>query len=101
MRDWISSISHLAPAIGIGFVLLSDYVGAVTYITTEMSAKDDRIETSVNTIAIAVLQQGFENIEANQVRIEVNQGRMERKIDLIGPRLPPPGFWCRGADCEN
>ena len=94
MRDWISSISHLAPAIGIGFVLLSAYVGAVTYITTEMSAKDDRIETSVNTIAIAVLQKGFENIEANQAR-------MERKIDLIGPRLPPPGFWCRGQDCEN
>ena len=93
MRDWISSISHLAPAIGIGFVLLSAYVGAVTYITTEMSAKDDRIETSVNTIAIAVLQKGFENIEANQAR-------MERKIDLIGPRLPPPGFWCRGQDCE-
>ena len=93
MRDWISSISHLAPAIGIGFVLLSAYVGAVTYITTEMSAKDDRIETSVNTIAIAVLQKGFENIEANQAR-------MERKIDLIGPRLPPLGFWCRGQDCE-
>ena len=93
MRDWISSISHLAPAIGIGFVLLSAYVGAVTYITTEMSAKDDRIETSVNTIAIAVLQKGFENIEANQAR-------MERKIDLIGPRLSPPGFWCRRQDCE-
>ena len=93
MRDWISSISHLATVIGVGVALLTALVGGVAYKVSADMGRDQRVETSINTIAIAVLQ-AEGNDRTNRLE------RIERKIDLIGPRLPPPGFWCRGQDCE-
>lgn len=93
MRDWTSKASHLATVVAVGFVLLSTYVGAVAYMTTESSLKDERVEVTVNTIAIAVLQRDYADIKDHLTIIG-------KKIDRIGPRLPPPGFWCRGQeDC--
>ena len=93
MKQWLSQASHLATVIGVGIVMITGLVGAISYQTALAAGADVRADTAINTIERVAHRRDYEHISSELKEIKLD-------VKRIVSHLPPDRFWCKeGEEC--